>query len=612
MAFAALIEKHFTKLTVSIWLITSLLMIVLLRQQIAGWAMGDPDDQLRMVEVRDWLAGQNWFDVSQHRMNVPDHGPMHWSRLVDIPLALVMLIFRPFFGIAGAELAAAVIVPMLTYGAVLYLIANITRQLFGKGAALLATATLWTSLQVMQQLVPMRIDHHGWQIVLFLGCVLALCRSSQTLNSGALIGGALALWLNISIEGLPFAAVILGLLGLRWIWPDDKDARNLGRVFALACISFAGSSALLFIVTHNLTEMAVYCDTVSPPHLWAFAAVAGVISAGVATSEKTGIASGLLFRGTTALVAGIAGILIIRAAAPQCLSDAFADLDPVVRQYWFDRGLEGLPIWAQLPASIHLATGGILAGLIATVYWNFASGTANRRLKFEYLILLIANVLIGLTVFRTVVYALCLSLIIAAGMAVMIFKRAEAGTGLGSRMGWRIAATMLLLPGTVASSIGNAIPTASASSQNAKADADMETLYAKIRQCQKSKTTMALRALPVAQLMAPLDQSPAILQFTQHEVVATGHHRNQVAMRDVINAFITPPEQARAIFAKRKIDYLVACEASFELMIYEDDAPNGLWAQLKKGNRPDWLQPAIKIGGNSVWKVDLTAKGHSK
>jgi hypothetical protein len=612
MAFAAIIEKNFHKLTVLLWLITSLLMIVLLRQQIAGWAMGDPDDQLRMVEVRDWLAGQNWFDVSQHRMNPPDGGPMHWSRLVDIPLALFMLVFRPFLGVAGAELAAAVIVPMLTYGAVLFLLAAITRHLFGKGAALLATATLWTSLLVMQQLVPMRIDHHGWQIVLFLGCVLALCRSNQTLTLGALIGGALALWLNISIEGLPFAVVILGLLGLRWIWPDKEDTIKTDRVFALACISFAISSAAVFLATHNIADMAIYCDTVSPPHLWAFAAVAGVIAAGVALSEKTGIAFGLLFRGATALVAGIAGITIIRAAAPQCLSDAFADLDPVVRQYWFDRGLEGLPIWAQLPASIHLATGGIVAGLIGTVYWNFANGSANRRLKFEYLILLIASILIGLTVFRTVVYALCLSLIIAAGMAVIIFKRAEAGTGLASRMGWRVAGTMLLLPGTVASSIGNNIPTASAASQSAKADVDIETLYAKIRQCQKSKTTMALRALPAAQLMAPLDQSPAILQFTQHKVVATGHHRNQEAMRDVINAFITPPEQALPIFAKRNIQYLVACEASFELMIYEDDAPNGLWAQLKKGNRPDWLQPAIKIGGNSVWKVDLAAKGQSK
>ncbi len=612
MAFTTVIEKHFYKLIFIVWLATSLLMIALLRQQITGWVMGDPDDQLRMVEVRDWLAGQSWFDVSQHRMNLPDGGPMHWSRLVDIPLAIVMLVFRHFLGITGAELAAAIIVPMLTYGAVLFLLADITRRLFSKGAALLAAASLWTSLLVMPQLAPMRIDHHGWQIVLFLGCVLGLCRSSTSLISGALIGGALALWLNISIEGLPFAVVILGLLGLRWIWPNKDELKSAGRAFALACISFALSSILVFILTHNFADRAIYCDTVSPPHLWAFAAVAGVICVAVAASEKLVAPSNFTFRAAAGLVAGISGIMILRSAAPQCLSDAFADLDPVVRQYWFDRGLEGLPIWAQLPASIHLAIGGILAGLIAMIFWSIDNGFANRRLKFEYFIMFIASILIGIIVFRTIVYAVCLSVIIAAGMAVALFRRAEIGSGLGSRMGWRVAATMLILPGTIANSIGNLIPSAAASSQNAKADADMDALYAKIRKCQQPKTTMALRALAPSQFMAPLDQSPAILQFTAHKVVATGHHRNQIAMRDVINAFITPPDQARTIFAKRNIQYLVVCEASFEMMIYEDDAPNGLWAALKKGNRPIWLQPAIQIGGNTVWKVDLAAKGQSK
>lgn len=46
----------------------------------------DPDDTMRLVEVRDFLAGQGWFSTSP---NVPGHGGtlMHWSRLVDWPIA---------------------------------------------------------------------------------------------------------------------------------------------------------------------------------------------------------------------------------------------------------------------------------------------------------------------------------------------------------------------------------------------------------------------------------------------------------------------------------------------------------------------------------------------
>jgi hypothetical protein len=488
--------------------------------------------------------------------------------------------------------------------------------LFGKGAALLAAATLWTSLLVMQQLAPMRIDHHGWQIVLFLCCVAALCSRSLSFWTGGFIGIALALWLNISIEGLPFALVILGILGLRWLWPDADAFKPAGRILAVACASFAASSVLLFLMTHQIGDMATYCDTISPPHLWSFITVATVLATGIAITDlytAPNTPTSLFVRAAIGLCACLSGALVIFFAAPTCMSDAFADLDPVVRQYWFNRGLEGLPIWAQLPGSIYLATGGMVAGLIATLYWNFTARADQRRLSFEYLILLLAGILIGSMVFRTTVYALSLSLITSAAIAATMFKRADAGQGLSGRMGWRIAATLLLLPGTMASSIGSTLASATASNQTAQSEARQDALYDQIRKCQKPKTTMQLRALPMSQLLAPLDLSPAILQFTAHKVVATGHHRNQIAMRDVINAFILPPDQAREIFARRNIDYLVACEASFELMIYEDDAPEGLWAQIRKGNRPDWLKPPIMVGGNTVWKVDLKPNlGRSK
>ena len=40
----------------------------------SGW---DPDDQLRLVQLRDFLGGQSWFDTTQYRMNAPQGAPMH-------------------------------------------------------------------------------------------------------------------------------------------------------------------------------------------------------------------------------------------------------------------------------------------------------------------------------------------------------------------------------------------------------------------------------------------------------------------------------------------------------------------------------------------------------
>lgn len=48
------------------------------------------DDAMRLVEVRDLLAGQNWFDLTQYRLNSPNGVVTHWSRLIDLPLAVLI------------------------------------------------------------------------------------------------------------------------------------------------------------------------------------------------------------------------------------------------------------------------------------------------------------------------------------------------------------------------------------------------------------------------------------------------------------------------------------------------------------------------------------------
>jgi len=55
-------------------------------------AGGDNDNLLRLVEVRDMLAGQGWFDLHQYWMGLEGGFIMHWSRLVDAPLAAIVLV----------------------------------------------------------------------------------------------------------------------------------------------------------------------------------------------------------------------------------------------------------------------------------------------------------------------------------------------------------------------------------------------------------------------------------------------------------------------------------------------------------------------------------------
>ena len=55
-------------------------------------AAGDSDSLLRLVEIRDLLGGQGWFDLHQYRMGADGGFVMHWSRLIDAPIAALILL----------------------------------------------------------------------------------------------------------------------------------------------------------------------------------------------------------------------------------------------------------------------------------------------------------------------------------------------------------------------------------------------------------------------------------------------------------------------------------------------------------------------------------------
>ncbi len=595
----AFVERHFGRAVFLIWAATSIFLLVMGRDAIAAMKVGDPDDALRIVQVRDWLAGQDWADVTQYRMNLPDGGPMHWSRLVDLPIAALILLTRPWLGQAGAEQAAAAIVPLLTYALVLALYAAAARRLWGAGAALLTAATLFLILPVIEQLLPMRIDHHGWQIVAFCAALWAFFDPRQRLRSAAIIGLSLAIWMEISVEALPFAALFFGLLALRWLWLDD-GRHDDGRQLLIALCAFALGQCALFMITEDWQSAANLCDGLSPLHLAASGAVAVTFAAGWACVHKRLLPDQLAVKIAVGAASALAGGAALLAIAPQCSGDAFATLDPLVRTYWFDRGAEGLPLWA-LPASfIAQPLAGLAAGMIACIWLWRGDNAQPRANRIALTLLFVGCAAIGAMVSRTILYALLVGQMLLAPMALRLFAKAAglhaplAGTGL------RLAAVGLLMSAMIGQ---NLLALQAPVATSAKERAETRRFHALARACQSPDAARALGSLAPTHFMAPLDSSPSILLFTQHKVVATGHHRNAAAMADVIRTFIGSAEQARQILHKRRIDRVLTCEGSFELAHYTARHPDGLAAMLHNGKVPDWLEREQDIGPFHIFKV---------
>lgn len=550
---------------------------------LSGW---DPDDALRLVQLRDFLGGQSWFDTTQYRMNPPEGGPMHWSRLIELPLALLVLALRPLFGQPVSEMIAGTAIPLLLLGWISYMIALIATRISSREAGVAAALMTLSSGALLIQLRPMRIDHHGWQLAM---AVLALSTIlwPNMRRAGVVLGFALAVWSHISLEGAPMTAAFFLLLGLRWVRDPAKGDRLFWTV-----LSFAAFSFLLYFGTQASGLYALtYCDTISPPHVGAIAVAATVMLPAIRF-----VPDDWRWRLLAAGIAGAAALAAIVIAAPQCVGGAFGNMDPVVREYWYSKVTEGLPVWHQSWRTALNLGAGLLVGAAS---WLVLRGRLKReeRQKLDTIgFFVIFGLLLSIAIIRTVSVATAYAIPVTAALIAVLFRQYRQSKIATKRVGLVALMLVLLVPGAVVSSLFGAMP---AKSGQGKAGA-----VATNEQCQSALSVRQLAALPNGTFVAPFDMGPTILAQTSHSVLASSHHRNEQAMRDHIQIFRSAPDDSRLLMTARGIDYIAACTQEAELGFYAKRDPNGLWAQIKAGKVPGWLEPLPDAGeGIKVWRA---------
>ncbi|MGB7369626.1 hypothetical protein [Erythrobacter sp.] len=550
----------------------------------------DPDDILRLMQVRDLLAGQSWFDTTQYRIDAPGGGvPMHWSRLVDLPIAAVILLLTPFIGSGAAENAAVIIVPLLTLGVVLLLAMRIAWRLMGDEEATMTALVLAFSMPVLFQLIPTRIDHHGWQIVCALAALNGLmARSPQT--GGRVIGAALAIWLSISIEGLPLAALFFVVLALKWLSKRDDRVMILSAIRTLAVTSLA-----LFLATRGPFDLATYCDAISPVHLAIFGGGAIALSA---LSRLEPVPTAWILAGMAVTGAVAAGAML--GVAPQCVtSGGFDGLDPLVVTFWHEKVLEGRPFWDQNIYNTLQHSVAPLIGLFALFGLMRQSGGWLAQFWRDYAIILLGAYVISLFVLRAGAVACAL----AAPAVAWQLRQWLRSMRTTKRPMPRIAATLSILVALVPTLplvlLAKAVPAAADTSV-----AGAASEVARTSNCKLEEATSFLDAYEPGEIFAPLDISPGLL-FTRHSVVATGHHRGKDTMRLVIATSLGSTENARKVLLARGTDYIAVCPRFLETALYRQEAPESFIADLEDERAMDWLEPIEVDNGSNLmlWRV---------
>lgn len=561
-------------------------LIFLLLQYSGGdaGALAGSDDMMRLQQVRDLLAGQGWYDVDQRRMLTPEGGAMHWSRLPDIFLALIILILTPFMGMSGAESVAITVWPLMLFGVVSTGLVVLLRHLGGTTSAGVLCILAFFFSSAVYQYAPGRIDHHGLVAALVIVSFACLMSSRRPLLTGAVAGLCVAAMLSIAIESLPFVAGLSAASAALWVYGGAIERL---RMAAFGGVLAIGAGALFVLDAPGLSGMRDVCDAFGVVHL--VAAMVGGLGL-LSLSLLADKLSTLIARWSAVVAVGGVVIGLALLIGPQCLGNPYATLSPDVTENWLNTIGEARSIGAafsEAPAQAITHFGFILAGLLAGAIAVFKTEGKARIQWSLVLVMLIGAALLTAWQARAAVFAHLLACVSVAWLLGTFFDTYRREGGVGPLLKMAIAA-MLLMP------LGWEILGASvASAVTGKPAITREN-------CTDAGALSALNMYPTSDIFTPVDVGPKVIVSTPHRVFAGPYHRNPAGITRIVAAFVGPLAAAEKSIKGAGAEYLLYCVGAPETNRYARYAPDGLAAKLNQGKPPKWLEPVDDFGNSDA------------
>ncbi|MBW0008126.1 MAG: AcrB/AcrD/AcrF family protein [Sphingomonas sp.] len=594
----ALIERQWKWVVVIVWLGFCAFYIYSKWDQIRWFGLGDTDDNMRIMQVRALIHGQGWYDLRQHRLNPPIGASIHWSRLVDLPIASLILGLRPFLGGPAAERWAVAIAPLLPYLLLLFSLALTARRLLGPSAYLLAFLALFFAGSTNGMFMPERIDHHGWQLALLAVSISAIADPNR-IRGGLVLGISTALSLAIGLEMMIYLALLGAAVVLFWV----IDPKERERLFVYA-VSLGGGTAFAFLAFASNDNWNNVCDALSP--VWLSDALVGsalmLAMAWVPPGD---------WKRRLALAAG-AGVIVAAYHAltwPHCLQ-RLEGVSPEVDRLWLSHVKEARPFYRHgwRIATLIIAfpvTGAIGWGLLA--WWHRRDRELLRRVigaavpGITATLLLFWQTRTGPASQMMAVIG-CAALTWRFGSPVWNFRWPNIPIPIGGRVysprTLALAVLVIVGAGGAVPFVLNFIPEPPPTPRDAQ-------IGKANRLCGSMWGLRPIALQPKGVVFTFVDLAPRLITVTPHDSIAGPYHRNGDQIADVMNFWRGSEAQAHALALKYRANYVLSCPDSSTTTIFMSEAPQGFYAQLQKNKVPGWLTP-VELPKDSpyrMWKV---------
>lgn len=544
-------------------------------------ATSNNDSLLRLVEIRDLVAGQGWFDLHQYRMGPAGGFIMHWSRLVDAPIAAIVVGVSALSGKpAVGEAAAMVVWPTLLMAMALAFMLRMARAVGGDWALLPSLLICAAALHFGGAFTPGDLDHHNVQLTLTLAAMTALI-TGRSHVAGIIAGAACALMLAVGMETLPYVA-LAGLiasaafaLGGR---PEAAKAAGFG-------IGLAGAGFAAFIATVPASSWLVtQCDSYSLPQF----SVALLSGLGLAAAAASPVVHRTFAGRLAALLALGAAVALAVTAFPQCLASPYAGLDPRLQQFWLDNVTEAQPFWSVLTHTWAKAVGYYATPALALVVLGLRLRTRNTAAAWMLTAFLIAAFAVSLWQVRGATFSVPLA---AIALAAWVGDWRQRIAETSNRWPLRTALVWVASLNIAWSAAAHAAAAVLGASEAAASPPGT---------CERPADYALLAAQPPTTVLAISNLGSPILVRTAHRALAGPYHRNIVGNLLTLEALMGTAEQARKVIDDNRIGLVAVCRGNGETPLLTEPAPDGFLSMLTRAEPPGWLEKLPQPAGEPL------------
>lgn len=560
----------------------------------------DNDDAMRLVEVRDFLGGQGWFDLTQYRLGLEGGTLMHWSRLVDLPIATLIRAFGIFTDTREqAEALALMVWPLSLAIAFLFAIGLAGRRLGGITTMHIALGLGSLYLFTFPRFYPGNIDHHNIQLTALMFVLANVLDRRVQGYSHAFAGFAAAFAIAIGAETVPVVAMACIVVALQWAWHGEEFG-HAARSFGL---SLSLSITALFVATVPPSHYAaVTCDNLS----LGFYSLSAIGGAGLFAAAFLGRAADMKLR--IAMLLGLAVAVLIAAVliAPQCLGNPLGNLDPMLVKLWLNNVTEAKPAWAQMRLAPDTFGGFYAVGFFAIMVCLFRI-LDRERVEAHLILLALIGVAWAVSIVQVrgsfIANALA---ILPLALIITDLKRFSNAEPENMNAGFAYIITVLCAVPVVWVFFGAVSTKGFGEAVTLRALTNASSVSSSKNEACRSLTDMAaLAKLPPTVVAAPSDSGTTILRYTDHRVLSAPYHRNQAGMLTELHIGLSEPQEAEAFLHGAHVSILAFCPHDVQTQMLAKMKPDGLYAQLEKGRVPAFLQalPVADPDGFRFYRV---------